>query len=191
MTGIDSVISQSAGWGAVAVCAYLLLGLLSTLAAESVSAAGRCAAIALSLYPRVARSALRTVVAALLVVAATLEAAAAAEAGAPRPPAPPVVAPATPPADPLDWPVYTSHAPAPSAPTRPTPPATAGVTVRPGDTLWRIAARALGRHATPAATAAAWPRWWVANRTAVGDDPDLLRPGLRLRAPHAHGRSGS
>src|SRR3954452_14675121 len=84
MTGIDSVISQSAGWGAVAVCAYLLLGLLSTLAAESVSAAGRCAAIALSLYPRVARSALRTVVAALVGVAGTLGAAAGPQAGGAR-----------------------------------------------------------------------------------------------------------
>src|SRR3954449_824025 len=126
VTGIDSVISQSAGWGAVAVCGYLLLGLLATLVAESVGTAGRFADIALSLYPRVARSALRTVVAAVVGLAGTLAGATAAEAGAPHPPAPPVVAPATPPADPLDWPVHTSQAPAPAAPTRPTPPATAG-----------------------------------------------------------------
>src|SRR4051812_32744945 len=191
VTGVDSVISQSAGWGAVAVCAYLLPGLLATLVAESVGTAGRFTDIALSLYPRVTRSALQTVVAAVVGLVGTLAGAAAAEAGGPHPPAPPVVAPATPPPDPLDWPVHTSQAPAPAAATRPTPPATAGATVHPGDSLWRIAARALGRHATPAATAAAWPRWWAANRTAVGDDPDLLRPGLRLRAPHTHGRSGS
>ena len=52
-----------------------------------------------------------------------------------------------------------------------------------GDSLWRIAARHLGPGATDAEVAAEWPRWWHANRKAVGPDPDLLLPGTRLRPP--------
>jgi hypothetical protein len=47
-------------------------------------------------------------------------------------------------------------------------------TVRPGDTLWGIAGPA-------------WPRWYAANRRAVGPDPDLIRPGLRLVPPAGGG----
>lgn len=57
------------------------------------------------------------------------------------------------------------------------------VTVRPGDTLWDIAAAHLGPHATDAEIARAWPRWYDANRAAVGSDPDLLLPGTVLVAP--------
>ena len=65
-----------------------------------------------------------------------------------------------------------------------TPPARAGgdVVVRRGDTLWAIAARALGPDASAAETAAAWPRWFAANRDVI-DDPALLLPGQRLRPP--------
>ncbi|MFC8734560.1 LysM peptidoglycan-binding domain-containing protein [Luteimicrobium sp. NPDC057192] len=66
-------------------------------------------------------------------------------------------------------------------------PAPAGdrteVTVRHGDTLWDIAAAHLGPHATDAEIARAWPRWYDANRDAVGADPDLLLPGTVLVAP--------
>jgi nucleoid-associated protein YgaU len=57
------------------------------------------------------------------------------------------------------------------------------VAVRPGDSLWTLAARHLGPGATAAQVADAWPRWWAANRDVVGDDPDLLRPGQLLRPP--------
>jgi nucleoid-associated protein YgaU len=57
------------------------------------------------------------------------------------------------------------------------------VVVRRGDTLWDIAARALGAGATEADIAASWPRWHHANRHTIGADPDLLRPGQRLRPP--------
>src|SRR3954453_13594764 len=97
VTGIDSVISQSAGWGAVAVCAYLLPGLLATLVAESVGPAGRFADIALSLYPRVARSALRTVVAAVVGLAGALQGRTAGRPRAPPPPPPRGPRPAPPP----------------------------------------------------------------------------------------------
>jgi hypothetical protein len=55
--------------------------------------------------------------------------------------------------------------------------------VRRGDTLWDIAARHLGAHATNADIARAWPRWYAANRAAIGANPQLIHPGLVLRAP--------
>ncbi len=57
------------------------------------------------------------------------------------------------------------------------------VVVRRGDSLWGIAARHLGPDASDAEIARAWPAWFEANRDVVGDDPDVLRPGQRLRAP--------
>jgi nucleoid-associated protein YgaU len=65
------------------------------------------------------------------------------------------------------------------------PTAAASVVVRPGDSLWSIARRALGPRASDAQVALAWPRWWAANRNAVGSDPNLIHPGLRLLAPTA------
>jgi nucleoid-associated protein YgaU len=58
------------------------------------------------------------------------------------------------------------------------------VTVRPGDSLWRIAAAHLDRTPTAARVAAAWPQWFAANRDVIGADPDLLVPGEVLHAPH-------
>ncbi len=72
------------------------------------------------------------------------------------------------------------------APTRPAATREAAeVVVRRGDTLWSIAARQLGPDASEAEVAAAWPRWFSANRHVVGSDPDLLLPGQVLRAPEA------
>lgn len=58
-----------------------------------------------------------------------------------------------------------------------------GVVVRAGDSLWTIAARYLGPHATNAEIAHEWPRWWAANRQLIGSDPNLIQPGLRLSPP--------
>jgi hypothetical protein len=49
-------------------------------------------------------------------------------------------------------------------------------TVRPGDTLFGIAA-ALAVHG-------GWQSLYAANRQAIGPDPDLIRPGIILVAPH-------
>jgi resuscitation-promoting factor RpfA len=57
------------------------------------------------------------------------------------------------------------------------------VTVAAGDTLWDIAAVQLGPVATSADIGAEWPRWFVANRQVIGDDPDLIYPGERLAPP--------
>lgn len=73
--------------------------------------------------------------------------------------------------------------PAPVATPSPPRPARTAVVVRAGDSLWRIAARRLGPAATPGRVARDWPRWYAANRTVIGPDPDLLRIGERLEPP--------
>jgi nucleoid-associated protein YgaU len=65
----------------------------------------------------------------------------------------------------------------------PVPEAPAHVVVQRGDSLWTIAARHLGPDASDAQIAAAWPRWYEANRHVIGDDPDLIVPGLTLTPP--------
>jgi hypothetical protein len=57
------------------------------------------------------------------------------------------------------------------------------VVVRPGDSLWAIAARRLPSTASDAETARAVDRLYAANRTAVGPDPDLIVPGTSLLLP--------
>ena len=57
------------------------------------------------------------------------------------------------------------------------------VTVRPGDSLWLIAARGLGDDPTDAQIAAEWPRWYEANKDVVGDNPNLIQPGEHLQPP--------
>lgn len=85
----------------------------------------------------------------------------------------------------LDRPVVTAPARAhPASTPRNGPLAAQSVIVRPGDTLWQIARRALPPGATAADIAAEWPRWYAANRAAIGGDPDLIRPGQRLHAPN-------
>lgn len=57
------------------------------------------------------------------------------------------------------------------------------VIVRPGDSLWELAARDLGRGADDAHIDDAWRGWYAANRRQIGDDPDLILPGQRLQVP--------
>jgi hypothetical protein len=57
------------------------------------------------------------------------------------------------------------------------------VVVHRGECLWDIAARHLGPGATDAEVALAWPAWHEANRSVIGDDPDRVLPGQRLRPP--------
>ncbi len=66
-------------------------------------------------------------------------------------------------------------------------PAGSTVTVRPGDTLWDIAADHLPPGATTTDVAAAWPDWYRANLAVVGGDPDLIRPGQQLDRPTTDG----
>ncbi len=66
---------------------------------------------------------------------------------------------------------------------RPSPHPQPRVRVRPGDTLWAIAARHLRPDARVADVATAWPFWFRRNRRLIGPDPDLIHPGTRLRVP--------
>lgn len=68
----------------------------------------------------------------------------------------------------------------------PHPPAFRTVRVRVGDCLWSLAADDLAaRHAgsRPADVVVAWHRWYAVNRTTIGPDPRLIRPGEVLRVP--------
>jgi resuscitation-promoting factor RpfA len=62
------------------------------------------------------------------------------------------------------------------------PPAWAVHRVVPGDSLWSIAA-ALHPAAEASEIDRTWRRIYRANRSAVGSDPHLLRPGTTLRLP--------
>lgn len=57
------------------------------------------------------------------------------------------------------------------------------VEVRPGDTLWAIAARSLPAGAADAQIAAATRAWHRANREVIGADPNLIFPTQRLVPP--------
>jgi nucleoid-associated protein YgaU len=57
------------------------------------------------------------------------------------------------------------------------------VTVRSGDSLWSIAAAALGPLATDADIAREWPRLYAGNRGVIGPNPHFLRPGQVLILP--------
>lgn len=57
------------------------------------------------------------------------------------------------------------------------------VTVRPGDSLWRLAAAELGPDASPAQVERHSQHLYRLNRPVVGPDPDLIHPGQQLRLP--------
>jgi LysM repeat protein len=101
----------------------------------------------------------------------------------------------TPAASPVATPLVRPAAPVRSAPVvlrrvtpKPYTVPTAGtvavtVTVQPGDSLWAIAARALGPSAGTRQIAHSWPQWWRANTSQIGNDPDLIHPGAVLLQP--------
>ncbi|MFJ9314012.1 LysM peptidoglycan-binding domain-containing protein [Pimelobacter simplex] len=107
----------------------------------------------------------------------TALAASAAPAGAADPP-PAVPAPAPAPVPSL------AGLPLPDRPTGTrSAPDRLDVVVRPGDTLWAIAERALGPGATAGEVAAHWPRIHARNAAVIGPDPDRIRPGQLLHLP--------
>jgi len=89
---------------------------------------------------------------------------------------------------PTEVPVATAQG-TPAAAAGPTTPAE--VTVRAGDSLWLIAAEHLPPDASAADIAAAWPQWYQANRTVIGDDPRQIYPGQILTSPSAAIHSGA
>ncbi|KQR06408.1 LysM domain-containing protein [Paenarthrobacter sp. Y-19] len=63
------------------------------------------------------------------------------------------------------------------------PGSVSGVEVKAGDTLWSIAASRLAPFSTDVDVAAAWPKWYAANRSVIGDNPAVLLPGQILQPP--------
>lgn len=59
------------------------------------------------------------------------------------------------------------------------------VTVRSGDSLWSLCAAELGPLASDVDIAIAWPELYRTNRSVIGPDPGLLRPGQVLVIPPA------
>jgi nucleoid-associated protein YgaU len=55
--------------------------------------------------------------------------------------------------------------------------------VQRGESLWRIAASALGPHASDGDIARAWPQIYAANKPLIGSDPGLIFAGQRLTIP--------
>jgi hypothetical protein len=65
----------------------------------------------------------------------------------------------------------------------PAPTTASTIEVAPDDSLWRIAARLLGEHATIEETTAAWHLLFSVNTDTIGANPDLIFPGTRLIVP--------
>jgi nucleoid-associated protein YgaU len=85
--------------------------------------------------------------------------------------------------DGLPLPDRASGATAGPADRAPTAGAARVLVVRPGDSLWALAAADLGPGASPAAIDDRWRLLYALNRPAVGPDPDLILPGQQLRLP--------
>jgi len=92
----------------------------------------------------------------------------------------------TPPPAPAPDPAFGVTGLGPLGPAPRTSPSTQGtVTVARGDSLWAIASRHLGPGATRQQIAHEWPRWYAANRSVIGPNPDLIRVGQVLTVPGA------
>lgn len=172
---------------AVCLLAWALLGYLVLVGALTVAVerSGAAGATRAAVLRRCAPAGLRRTVAATLGIGLLVGSGTGA-AGAARPAS-------------FDWPIRaaatstSAASPAPAAvpavssepdqgPGGPDQPHRVVVAV--GDTLWAISAAALPTGADNHTIAQAWPSWWAANREVIGDDPDLLFPGQRLRPPH-------
>lgn len=143
------------------------LALLSRLP----GAVGRHAAgVAQRLTPAVFRRLLEASLGATLVLAASAQVADAASAAPPTAAASLLADPTPPSPDRPD--VRPRHHPEPHL-----------VRVRPGDSLWRIARTRMPGRPSDTAVTREWHRWYAANRSLVGGDPDHIVPGQRLRPP--------
>ncbi len=192
----DDLLALVAAGVAWAVLAWLVAGLLLCLAAEARRTDGRLNRVAVAVTPLAVRR-LAALLLGLGLVGAPLALAMPAQAD--RTVA--AVALQSDPTEPVDVPALERWTPdrpvAPAATSgQPAEPLAVLVTrphrgrvvsdhvvVRRGDTLWDIAARALGPDASVADVAASWPGWYAANRSTIGPDPDLILPGQRLRPP--------
>lgn len=193
----DDTIVWCCAWLAWLLAGYLAVATAAAALGRLLNGLGRTGALLTRLAPhqvrRLVDAAITTSVAAT--IAGTVAAAPATAATRPA-----VVSERAPlvAGSPLDWPGLTKspahhdaqrhHRPHPDgvpADSRAGPVPTRGqdVVVQPGDTLWRIASRGLGPGASGAAITEAWHAWYHANRSVIGSNPSIIRPGQRLRAP--------
>lgn len=187
--GVDGVLAQVAGAAGWLLLLWSAIGLSVTAAAALPGIAGRIgSAIAGRTVPVAVRRVAAVALGLSLAGQSGTALAAAPSAGAAAVPVPGAAAhptsddvdwplPEPPRAAAVDWPLPRTAPPA--GPTRPEHV----VVVRPGDTLWSIAAARLEPGASTAEIAAEWPRWYAANRRTVGPDPAHLEVGVRLRPP--------
>jgi resuscitation-promoting factor RpfA len=196
----ETLVSASAAAGAWLCLAWLTVGFtVAALAALPGAAGRRCASLSLRIAPAVVRR-LACVVFGGMIISGTGVAGPAPAMAAPSPslPGADVAGRSGVPAGGAPLPDLDRPVPEPAA--RPPAPRQKSavhsaterirvpeveheVVVRSGDTLWGIAARHLPADASVAEIAAEWPRWYEANRRVIGTDPDLIRPGQRLRPP--------
>ena len=207
-TGADTVVGTLAATGLWVVSVWLGLALLAVLAGSLPGTAG---AIARTLADVAVPATLHRAIAGVLgigILAAPAAAlaspvpsptsSASSVSAAPRSPLPALSWPsasagsAQPTVATPGWPVDAKPVPRPESATTPPaarddrrkpPAANESVVVRPGDSLWVIAATRLGRSASKDQVAVAWPRWYAANRVEIGSDPSLIRPGQILHTP--------
>ena len=198
----DDLVALTAALAACSVFGWLCCGLLVSVAAQGLGSAGRLDRVARATAPYAVRrlaalllgvGLVSAPVALALPAQAEPVALAATHQPGPRPTSPALAGldgwtpdrPAPPPAP--ARPAVSRQATEPSALLVPRPHQERAVTdhvvVRRGDTLWDIAARALGPNASAADIAASWPRWHATNRSTIGPDPDLILPGQLLRPP--------
>src|SRR6476469_4859364 len=188
--GADTVVSTLAATALWVVCVWLGLALLCVLAGALPGPAG---VIARSFASAAVPAILRRAVAGALGVGILVAPAAGLASPVPSPTSPARTAsPAQPTIATPGWPSTAEPIPRPPGGTAPPaardddrqpPVANESVVVRPGDSLWVIAAARIGRPASDDQVAVAWPRWYVANRVEIGSDPNLIKPGQILHAP--------
>src|SRR5581483_10405736 len=172
----DDAIVAGCAWLAWLLAGYLAIAVAASAAAHLAGSAG----IAAGWLSRVAPRSIRRLVDAAITLsaaAAVLGSSAAAQAAPARDSHVAVDQSARSAAgSALDWPGLAApvhhHSPATRHST--SPHAGEGVVVQPGDTLWSIAARHLGPHASGAAITAAWHDWYTANRAVIGPNPGLI-----------------
>ena len=191
-SGPDAALATASGTLLWVVAVWVAIGLTAGVGARLPGAIGRrCARCAQVVLPRVLLG---------VVIGSTglgLLAAPAAQSATPMTARPPAVGcvqgTAAPSASWLGggpgvpaptWPVGTdtgaSHALPP-----PTPPMSdpSMQRVRPGDSLWLLAARRLGPHSGDQDVTQYWPQIYAANRSVIGDDPSVIHPGQVLDLP--------
>jgi nucleoid-associated protein YgaU len=176
---IDQLTLRVGSGLALVVLAWLMLGVGAGLVVRIARRRGRAPQFAEALARRTLPRWAYALVAGSAVVLTPL----AAHAAPPSPSLPPPSLPIST-AHPVAMPSATSPVAPASPPAAQEPPRHATVVVRPGDSLWRLAREHVAAaHPTDRQVAAAWPRWYAANRAVIGTDPDLIHPGARLRVP--------